>query len=177
MRRPVLILAVAMCGAAAVAQTPDAAKVCLAQIRNQTATKFELPKLGKTFLANLQSTKLAKDGSVTLVPIEANNSDDGKAEVEKAGCEFAIYTRILRKPKDDTRTLETGTTYEVSKHEDIPVEIYGLQCTVERTSSGMPILIDRQFDSRPTAGDRGVLKLLAAEASRIEEALGKKIKK
>jgi hypothetical protein len=171
----VLLVTTGCCSAIAQPSGATPVRVCVAKISNQTPTKFEMEKLQQAYLNGLQTLKLAKSAGVTLVPVSATNSDDAKTEVDKAGCEFAVYTRILRKPKEDTRTFESGTTYQVSKHDESPTEIYGLQCTVERTSTGMPILIDRQFDDVPTKGDKGVLKLLASEAVRVDDALQKKI--
>ena len=151
------------------------AKVCVARVRNQTTAKFDVAKFREALFTGLLGSKLAKDGTASFVTIDADSSDVANDEIQKVGCEFAVYTRVLLKPKlESPRTLETGTTVEVAKLDR--GDIYGLQCTVERTSSGMPVLIDRQFDTRQTTDDRGVLRLLAAESGRIEEALGKKLK-
>lgn len=175
-----VVVVAAMGVGAGVAQEPapatsKPAKVCVARLRNQTTAKFDLAKFREALFSGLQGSKLAKDGAASFVTIEADSSDVASDEIQKVGCDFAVYTRVLLKPKvESPRTLETGTTVEFSKVDR--GDIFGLQCTVERTSSGMPVLIDRQFDTKPTTDDRGVLKLLAAESGRIEDALGKKLK-
>lgn len=159
-------------------QVPKPARVCVAQIRNQTATRFEMARLRQAFLEDLSATKLAKDNAIVLLPIEVDNSDDAGAELQKQSCVYAIYTRILRKPKEEApRTLENGTTFEMTRHLEPPEEIYGLQSTVESASSGMPILIDRQFDTQKSRDEKGVLKLLQLESGRIESALSRKLAK
>lgn len=173
---PLIFVMVLPAGAQEPSPQSTPARVCVAQIRNQTATKFELTKLRQNFLESLNATKLARGGAVTLVPVEVDSSDDAQTELQKQSCEYAIYTRILRKPKEvGPTTAEAGTTYRMSPREDVPEETYGLQCTVERAASGMPVLIDRQFDVGPTKDDKGVLKLLSAESARIESALAKKL--
>jgi hypothetical protein len=166
---------------AAVAQQPTppakAAKVCVAQLRNESGTSFQVGKLRESYVANLAATKLAKDGAIIVVPIEVTSADNASAELQKNSCDYAVYTRILRKAKGEAfRTLETGTTYEISRRDEPDPETYGLQCTVEKTSSGMPVLIDRQYDTRATKDDKGVLKLLTLQSGRIEQALGKKLR-
>ena len=150
--------------------------VCIAKIRNQASSKFDVAQLRQFLVEKLQSTKLAKDKVVNFLTIEAEDSDTSANDVEKAGCEIAVYSRILRKPHEDRpRPSETGTIMILSKVDKSVGEIYGLQCTVERTANGMPLLIDRQFDTQPSTGDPAVLKLLTAESARIEEALAKKL--
>ena len=181
MKKHLLVLCSLAAATFVVAQEPTPTakpvKLCVAQLRNQTLTKFEMPKLQKSYLEDLQSTKLVKDHVVVFVTVQADNPDDAKLEIQQSECEYAIYTRILRKPKEESVSALDGVTYRVSEPDTAPAEIYGLQCTVEKTSSGMPILIDRHFDSQATKGDKGVLKLLAGEATRVEDALNKKLPK
>ena len=158
--------------------TSKPVKVCVAQLRNQSATKFDMSKLRQSFLANLRGMKLVKEGAVALFEIEADNPDDAKPDLQKNECDIAIYARVLQKVKQSSvGGAFDGTDFHVSKSNGTPLETYGLQCTVERTSSGMPILLDRQFDTQPSRDDVGVLKLLAAQTARIEDALAKKLVK
>jgi len=51
----------------------------------------------------------------------------------------------------------------------------GVQCTVERTDTGIPALIDRQFNKFPGSPQTGTEKLLLAEGERVADAIAKKM--
>lgn len=152
--------------------------VCIGQIRNQSAAKLDLIKERNSLLANLQTSTLGKGGSAEFKLIEAESSESAAEALKASGCEYAVYLRVLRKPKEQKPTgWDSGSTVVVSSTEKSEYETYGLQCTVESASTGMPILIDRQFDVQPAPAEKAVPKLLSAEAIRIAEALTKKLAK
>jgi len=173
--RALLVFAAVAALAQDSAQVAKPATVCVAQIRNQTPVSFDLAKLRETYVGEMRALQLSKSGAVNFITIEVESSDNATEAIQKTGCEFAIYTRILQRQKTQVAAPLTGTTYQMSKNDKPALDTFGIQCTVERTLSGMPILIDRQFDDTPGSGDKPVLKLLTAEAARIEAALEKKL--
>jgi hypothetical protein len=51
----------------------------------------------------------------------------------------------------------------------------GIQCTVEQTGNSIPALIDRQYGKNPELPQKGIEKMLSAEAQRIADAIDKKL--
>jgi hypothetical protein len=157
------------------ATVPATARVCVAQLRNQTANKFDVVKLRQLLMDSLKQTKPAKAGTITVVPIEVSEADDAQAAVQAQECQFAVYTRLLQQaPPQSAAQGNEGITYRSANSEPTQ-HVMGVQCTVERAGSGIPALIDRQYTKFPVVPQNGVEKLLSAESERIAEAVEKKL--
>ncbi len=173
-----ILVAVILTGIAvpALAQAPvtTTAKICVARFRDQTPNKFDVAKLRQQLIDSLAQAKLSNAEKLIVVPIEVAESEDAQAAVQLQECQFAIYTRLLQAAAPTHDELAGGITYR-SEHNPPTQFLMGIQCTVERTGSPIPALIDRQYSKLPTRPQVGIDKLLGAEVQRITEAIDKKL--
>jgi hypothetical protein len=155
---------------------PTPARVCIAQLRNQTANKFDVVKLRQLLMDGMTQTKLGKAGSIAVVPMEVSESEDAQAAVQSLSCQFAVYTRLLQQAPVEPSNVDVsgGITYRSAQVQHTQF-VMGVQCTVERKDSSIPALIDRQYSKSPVPPQVGIEKLLAAEAQRIADAVEKKL--
>jgi len=157
------------------AKTQEPGRVCFAKIRNQTAYKFDLEKLRQLLMDSVAQSKLGKTGAIQVMAIEVDNSDDAQEAIQGSKCHYAIYTRILQQaPASSPDPMAGGIIYRDGRSEQ-GQRIMGVQCTVERTDTGIPALIDRQFNKFPGSPQTGTEKLLLAEGERVADAIAKKM--
>ncbi len=158
------------------AQAPAApVKVCIGLLKNEARTSFDVAKLQESLMEQLRLSSMARNNKVELVKISADGRDSAQEEVDRSGCVYVVYTRVLQaKAQPIPESMSSGMTAQLGKDVEKP-EIYGLQCTVERTSSGMPILIDRNMAALPATKEISLKRLIADEAYRIDLSLAKKL--
>lgn len=156
------------------ASTP--VRVCVAQLRNQTPTQFDVVKLRQQLMDGLKQSKLTNAASLTVIPIEVAESEDALAAIQAQSCQFTVYMRLLQQAAADRSNVDVsgGITYRSGPQEKLQF-LMGVQCTVERTGSTIPALIDRQYTKTPVLPQSGIDKILAAEVQRIAGAIDKKL--
>ena len=157
------------------ARGPEPGRVCVAKVRNLTPYKFDMVKLRQLLMDSVAQSKLGKTGAIKVMSIEVDNSDDAQEAIQESKCHFAIYTRILQQaPTSSGDPMGGGIIYRDGRTEQ-GQRIMGVQCTVERADTGIPALIDRQFNKFPGVPQTGTEKLLLAEGERVADAIAKKM--
>jgi hypothetical protein len=178
MRRILLALSFVSLAIPALGQEAKAptARLCVAQLRNRAATNFDVVKLRQLLMDGLSQTRLAKTGSLSIVPIEVGESEDAQAAVQSQSCDFAVYTRLLQQAPVEPSNVDVSGEIRYRSSRVEPTQfLMGVQCTVERTGNSIPALIDRQFTKTPGKPQSGIEKILTAEAQRIADAIEKKL--
>ncbi len=143
-------------------------------MRNQTGSKLDVTKFRQAFVEGLKQNETVKSSGWTILPIEVADSDDAQDAIFQQKCEFAIYARFVVPRPAEVRPLYPDTLVYRDKSPDVK-ELIGLQCTVERTGYRVPLLIDRQYMKSPGAAEKGAEKLVALEAQKVVEVIGKKL--
>ena len=151
-------------------------RVCIAQLRNRTPNNFDVVKLRQLLIDSLTQTNLGKAGHLSVVTIEVAESEDAQAAVQAEKCGFAVYTRLLQQApaEHDNVDVSGSITYRSSPIEKTQF-LMGVQCTVEQPGNPIPALIDRRYGKNPELPQKGMEKMLSAEAQRIADAIEKKL--
>lgn len=175
MRLLILAAATVVAIGAFAQDSPAPVRICVAQMRNQTASKLDVTRARQSLIDELSQNATVKSSGWTIVPIEVADSDDAQDALFQQKCDFAIYARFVVPKPAEVRPLYPDTMVYRDKSPATDKELIGLQCTVERTGYRVPLLIDRQYMKFPGSAEKGAEKLVAGEAQKVVEVIGKKL--
>ncbi len=178
--RAKLFLALLFFPALALAQQSPS-RLCVASFRNETTTQFDLPKLRDMLVSQIKLGNLARNKRLEVLPLNGDTDEKAAPEVRDNHCDFVAYSRLTvfrlagRAGTPTPDSLPSATRigpYEKLKPEQI---VPGIQFTVIRAQSGIPILIDRRFSTRPFSGESDFVALLQPVSDRIQSELEKRL--
>lgn len=161
-------------------QSPASVRVCIAKLKNETRQDLNVLALRDRLTAYLKNGPLAKTSRAEFLVLKEDSDAKVAPELKELNCAFAVYTRIVnaRMPDPTPEPLEPMPTTRFPAKAEEPkklVPISGLQFTVVRVRTGIPVLIDRTFANKPLAKDEDLWPLLLLEQERIDAELPKKL--
>lgn len=164
------------------AQTPasEPTRVCVANLRNEIRQQMNVNALRDRLTAYLKNGVLSKAGRVEILALQEDTDQKAAPELRERRCDFAIYSRLVlgRVQQPQEKPLEPMPT-TVFREKPLPQAatrtITGIQFTIVRVSSGIPVLIDRVFTERSIAKEEDVWPLLIAEQEKVDAELQKRL--
>ena len=158
---------------AAPATTP---RLCIAAASNDAKLEISPAKLRDLLVGQLKQANLARNGRLEVQALNADSEESATAEVSAQHCDFAAYSRVMKYKTAGQESTTTDRGEQVFRTgPSQPQIVPGLQYTVVRTQSGLPILIDRRIAPQPFRSENDLVLLLQGVSDRMEAALEKRL--
>jgi hypothetical protein len=163
-------------------QAPKAStpRICVANFKTELKQAGDTLALRDRLVGYLKTGALANDLKAEILTLREDSDQKTAEEVAGSKCDFAIYTRALVGKLPRESGLERGE-FAVPpgpiqpKKDSGATLVPGLQFTVVRVSSGIPVLIDRVFLDREYKNEEDLWLLLRAEQEKLEKELSKRL--
>lgn len=153
----------------------NAPRICVANLNSEIKQASDTVALRDRLASYLRSGALVKETNAVILVLNGHSDQSAASEVRDMRCDFAIYTRALVGKLAEPRRPDTDRIAILRTVPENPALVPGLQFTVVRVSSGIPVQIDRVFMSRPYEREEDIWLLLRTEQERIELELLKRL--
>ena len=169
----ILLSAIAVAQQSAPAAIP---RLCVANVRNETKLDISMPKLRDLLVSQIKQGNLARNSRLEVLPLTEDTEEQAMPELRQQHCDFAVYPRLMMfrfQPHD--LTTEGTVIYRNDEGQANQQLVPGIQFTVVRIQSGIPILIDRRIATKPYQSENDLLPLVEPVGDRIQRELEKRL--
>ena len=171
----VLFLVSGLASAQQAAPSASLPRLCIATVHNETKFDVAMPKLRDLLVSQIRQGNLARNGRLEVLQVDGDTEESATSEVGKQRCDFVVYERLtLFKVAAEAPKLVNPYAIKGTQPAEVQV-VPGIQFTVIRIQSGMPILIDRRVSARPYSSESDITTLLQAIGDSVEAALEKRL--
>jgi hypothetical protein len=162
-----------------VPKTATSPRICVANFKTELKQASDTLALRDRLAGYMKTGTLASEFKAGIFSLQADSDQAAASEIATERCDFVIYTRgVVGKLPPET-VVNNGVFPAIGptkkKSADGTTLVPGVQFTVVRVSSGMPVLIDRVFLDREYKKEEDLWLLLRAEQEKIDKGLGQRL--